>query len=224
MIALVGGDGAGKSTAAGNLYTWLSKDFDTARVHMGRPPWSRVTFIVRGALKIAGLLANFRDGQLSLNVGTSVDSPKPTDYSQLLKYACLARDRYLVYVEARRFATNGGIVICDRFPLPEVKLMDGPQIERLVGADKYNRFIRFLISLEKSWYSSLSRPDVLIVLAVDPEIAVTRKTDEDATSVRARATEIWQFDWQTTRAQIVDANKPCIDVLAELKSLVWSRI
>ena len=41
------------------------------------------------------------------------------------------RDRYISYVQARRFATNGGLVICDRFPLPQIKIMDGPQVERV---------------------------------------------------------------------------------------------
>jgi len=37
IIAVVGGDGAGKSTAIDELYSWLSKDFDTIRVHLGKP-------------------------------------------------------------------------------------------------------------------------------------------------------------------------------------------
>ena len=32
----------------------------------------------------------------------------------------------------RRIATNGGLVLCDRFPLPELKLMDGPRVERVM--------------------------------------------------------------------------------------------
>jgi predicted GTPase len=40
VIALVGADGAGKSTAVAALYKWLSKSFAVHQVHLGKPPQS----------------------------------------------------------------------------------------------------------------------------------------------------------------------------------------
>ncbi len=66
--------------------------------------------------------------------------------------------------------------------------------------------------------------ELLIVFRVDPEIAVQRKTDEDANTVRERSTEIWEQDWQDTGFHIIDASQSKTQVLAELKSLIWPEL
>jgi thymidylate kinase len=37
LVAIVGGDGAGKSTAVSDLATWLAETYDTRTVHLGKP-------------------------------------------------------------------------------------------------------------------------------------------------------------------------------------------
>jgi hypothetical protein len=59
---------------------------------------------------------------------------------------------------------------------------------------------------------------------VNPQIAVQRKTDEDAASVEKRSTEIWQLNWETTDAHVIDASKSKTEVASELKTLIWSRL
>ncbi|MCB0084229.1 MAG: hypothetical protein KDE47_24990, partial [Caldilineaceae bacterium] len=53
LIAIIGGDGSGKTTAVAKTYQWLSADFDTTKVHLGKPPWSRTTNTIRALLKVA---------------------------------------------------------------------------------------------------------------------------------------------------------------------------
>jgi hypothetical protein len=232
MIAVVGGDGAGKSTAVDALYAWLSKHFDTARVHMGKPAWSWTTITVRVILKIGQLLGLY-PVESSFQETLDQKSLVSPGYPWLLREACRARDRYWTYVKARRFAADGGLVILDRFPLPQIRLMDGPLaaqfIDQLMGgpqADQFmsphraSRLAKALVKLEESYYNQIMSPELLIVLRVDPEIAVQRKTDEDATSVRERSTEIWELNWEHTDAHIIDASKPKADVLTDIKALI----
>ncbi|MFN8454768.1 MAG: hypothetical protein U0401_08890 [Anaerolineae bacterium] len=236
MIAIVGGDGAGKSTAVDALHAWLVKYFETTRIHMGRPTWSWTTNITRGILKLGNLLglypvdSSFRE---TLHQ-TSLVSP---GYPWLLRELCKARDRYWTYIRARRLAARGGLVILDRFPVAQIELMDGPQAERFIdqlmagpqarqfmSPQRANPLARFLIKREESYYQQTVLPELLIALRVDPEIAVQRKTDEDAAYVRERSTEIWNLDWSHTNAHLIDASKSKTEVLAEIKSLIWSEL
>jgi thymidylate kinase len=135
-----------------------------------------------------------------------------------------ARDRYLTYVKARRYANNGGLVLTDRFPIPGIQLMDGPQVERMTRNHPSTRFLRLLDRLEKQYYQRIQLPEVFVVLKATPEIAVERKVDEEADSVFARSKEIWDFDWDPTPALVVDANQAKTQVLSVLKKLIWTNI
>jgi thymidylate kinase len=77
---------------------------------------------------------------------------------------------------------------------------------------------------EQWYYRHITPPDVVIVLLVDPELAVRRKTNEPPDYVRARARIIWDTDWSETGARVVDAGRPLGEVIADLKSLLWAEI
>jgi thymidylate kinase len=224
MIALVGGDGAGKSTAVAELSRWLSKNFSTIKVHMGRPDWSWTTIVVRGSIKLGrwlGLFPNPHSRNRFVSAGTAAAFP---GYPGLLLEVCVARDRYLTYARAHRFAHAGSLVICDRFPLPQLTLMDSQRIEQIVKAERTHALIKLLLKLEKRYYRLIAPPDLLIVLKVDPELAVQRKTSEDSDTVRARCQEIWDVDWRSTNAHVIDAGRSQAEVLLDLKSLIWSKL
>jgi len=98
---------------------------------------------------------------------------------------------------------------------------DGPW-----GADQLERtrWGRRLIAIEAAYYKKILLPDLLIVLLVDPEVAVRRKTDEPADYVRQRGELVWSVDWSATGARIVDAGQPLADVVADLKAILWQEL
>jgi thymidylate kinase len=81
-----------------------------------------------------------------------------------------------------------------------------------------------LARAERRIYAQIAPPDVLVVLRIDPEIAVRRRSDEESTYVRARNTEVYGVDWSATNAVVVDAAQPPEAVLAQIRETVWDRL
>jgi len=222
VISLVGGDGAGKSTAIEELFNWFSKDFDTKKVHMGKPPRSLFTLAIDVLLRLGRETGNILKQDWTVQSVTNPNIPGLLISLMLLRHVFTARDRYRIYVKMRRFAINGGLVISDRWYLPNICLMDGPKIRQGLGKDQNKRFLRFLMKTEEKYYVRMKAPDLLIVLKVDPEIAVQRRKGDDIAAVRMRCQEIWEANWDGTRPAIIDANRPKEKVILDVKTAVWS--
>jgi thymidylate kinase len=220
IIAVVGGDGAGKSTVVEGLSSWLAQDFAVRRIHLGKPPKSTATLTLKGGIAVGRLLGMF---------GNTRRPPwaSPGEflgYAWLLWHLLTARDRRREYARAQRFASNGGIVVSDRYPLPQLRYMDGRRTTAVDALPEAGPLARMLAGYERRCYAHIREPDVLLVLRVDPEVAVARRTDEDPDFVRPRSQEVWQSDWTQSRAHVVDASRPMPEVLAAATAIVWSQL
>ena len=226
VIALVGADGAGKSTAVDATTQWLSGVFRTTTVHLGKPPQGITTMATRAAWGLTAPLRSRRTtGTAALEASSPSEPLSGRGTARLVWEVLTARDRYRAYVGARRAAARGALVVCDRFPLPEVMHMDGAVSARLQLPDSASWPVRRLVALERHYYRLLLEPDILLVLRVDPDVAVERKRDVEREGfVRPRAEEVWGVDWAGTSAVVVDANQPRDQVLAEVKNAIWSRL
>lgn len=221
MVGITGGDGSGKSTALAALGGWLEPEFDVHLVHLGKPRWSATTFVARAGLKAASLGAEGLARSVRVTPTRRLASALDT-YRPLFWLVCTARDRQNAYRHARRFASRGALVLCDRYPHPRLRSMEAPLIASRTGDGPDNRLVRAMIALEERYHRSIAPPELLVVLRVDPEIAVRRKTEERPETVRARGAEVWNIDWRGSRAHVVDASQSEEAVVRELKALVWS--
>jgi thymidylate kinase len=224
IIAIVGADGSGKSTVVGELSSWLSKTFYTKKIHLGKPKRSWLSFVVKGIAKVGKVLGVVRSNQSFTNSSVDDDPRRFPGYFWIVWHVLTANDRYRTYIKARRFATNGGIVISDRYPLPQVHSMDGARTGWLANSDAERPWVNTLLQREQEYYQQIMPPEVLIVLKVNPEVAAQRRMDEDAGSARRRAQEICDIDWQQTPAHVIDANQQQAEVVAAIKELVWSKL
>jgi hypothetical protein len=209
VVALVEGDGAAKSTCARELGTWLSPVFPTMRAHLGNPPRSFLTWAVGGLLKAYQMLARRTHRTVA-----------PDSMLHLLRHLCTARDRHLLYVAVRRFAAQGGVAICERYPIRENRFLGGPCVAALLARDA-GPIRRLLAKLEASYYDRMIRPDLICVLRLDPNLAVIRTPQEPADYVHARSKVIWETDWSAGGATVVDANQSLPAVVRQLKSAIW---
>lgn len=224
VIALIGGDGSGKSTCARELSRWLSQMFDVESVNLAWPRRSLASLAVGGALRTSALIATLLGADASERLVWNDESSRFPGYVALLRHVCNARDRYNGYVRIRQFADDGGIVLCERYPILESQPIDGSRI-RAAAVDAPNQRLAVLLrDREEEYYRQFVPPDQAIVLLVDPSVAVRRKPGESADDVRRHAQLIWQTDWAATPAYVVDAEQPLPLVLAELKVAVWSEL
>lgn len=221
VVAIVGGDGSGKSTAVDGLGTWLSRAFVVRRVHLGRPPKSPTTLVVKSALRAGRRFGLWPD--LAEPTAPRTDTTEAPSTAWLTWHVLTARDRYRLYTRSRRIAANGGIVVCDRYPLEQLRTMDGARTTWARGLPGLTRLGAALIDREARYYAAFSRPEVMAVLRVEPEVAVKRKTDEEENYVRRRSTEVWNAVWDDTTV-VVDAAQPAAGVLADLRAAVWERL
>ena len=218
IIALIGGDGSGKSTAAEMLATQLGRTFDVVRVHMGKPEWSRLSRLVKRPMRRLRRYGLFRATSAPAWHDFGGRSP---GLGYLLWHTLTARDRALTYQRARRVAARGGIVVSDRFPDPRIRLMDGPRTD-LPGVTR-RPVAGWLASRERHYYDHILPPDVTIVLRVPPAVAVERRAHQDADVVRRRVAEVYEADW-TDAAVVIDATQPVEYVHAQITAAVWSAL
>jgi len=209
VVALLGGDGSGKSTCADALEAWLESALATLHVHMGRPPRSLATLLAGGMLKL---------------LRHTPASKRVIAHFALLRMAGTALDRYTLYRRARRFAARGGIAICERYPLPEGWALAGPSEAQGSALDAQSGLAARIRAWERRLYERMAAPDVLFLLRLDPDTAVRRKPSEPADYVRERARKTVETDWSKSGARIIDAAQPLPQVIATLKAELWSTL
>jgi thymidylate kinase len=196
-VAIVGADGAGKSTCTLALRKWLGAQFQTMHAHLGRPPRSLATLLVGALRKILPL--------------------PPLNY---LRHLCTARDRYRISARTARFALDGGIALCERYPGAEHDQLVGPRIRENAGPNP-GTLAQWLATLEEDYYRRVPAPDLRLILRVPPDVAVRRKTSEPAEYVRRRAMAVWSTEWTGSNTRVIDAGQPLVDVVTDLKGALW---
>jgi len=223
-IAVVGGDGSGKTTAAQSVADWLGTTFVVKRTHLGNPRPSALTLGVKGPLYVARAAGLLPSTRRSVDPRTATPDDVP-GAAWALWHVLTARDRLREYHALRRIADAGGVVVCDRWPLPQLHLMDGSRVGWVLdGAGPRSRVVRRLAEAERRIYAHIGLPDVLVVLRLDPEVAVSRRPEDEPGYVRTRNAEVFETDWSATPAVVLDATLPPDIVLAAVRTAIWERL
>jgi thymidylate kinase len=218
LVAVVGGDGSGKSTAVDRLVTTLGSAFAVEKIHLGKPPRSLTRRVMRKVIELGRRQGRFE--WFSAPAWHRFDSSPGTAYA--VWHWLIARDRVRLYTRARRATGRGEIVVSDRFPLAAITRMDGPRTGPVTSGDGA-RLARWFAAREQALYRVIRPPDALIVLRVDPEVAVARRPEQDGDFVRRRAEEIWSATWGP-EAVVVDAGQSPEMVARHVIEAVWRRL
>lgn len=204
VVALVGADGAGKTTVSDAIRRRLGAKLTVEPLYLGLPRDA-------ASIRLVSLVAAAARRIGAPRLGRWLESTRPV---------LAAWIRLRVIRHAYRAARRGVVCVTDRYPLEEFHAveppMDGPRL----------RGDRPLARLERSIYRAIpQQPDVLIALVADPELLLRRKPDdEDPAIVRAKAAAIRELE--TARADVIafDVSSPLDTVITGVVTAIWNSL
>jgi hypothetical protein len=232
-VALVGADGAGKTTLAADVAHWLGWKLE-ARVHYlgSKAPSPPTDWLYLGfrALRRSHRAASRRVGERS---GAARSIAALRDLALALHHVSVGLDRRRHHACARRYAGAGGIAVFDRYPLahlstrPDHRLLDGPQVAGLVG-QRSGGLTGALVGAEERIYQRFGLPDHLVLLDVDPVVAARRKPDHRIDVIHAKTRAAAQLaglaEAAGTPVTRIDANQSLDRVILDLKARLWDAL
>ena len=174
VIALVGPDGAGKSTLVSHIVESLSGAVGVQATHLGKPT-------------IFGLRA-FRDHSSPGNL--EARRPRRLPWISHLLSLALALGRLRAASSAVKDAKRGQVVIADRWPRVSPDGVDGPKTHLLSSAPP-SPLERVVATVEQRIYAAMPPVNLAIQIRVDSKIAEQRnrlrRVPDSTSDVRARS-------------------------------------
>lgn len=223
VIAVLGPDGAGKSSLTGELTRWLSSRFDVARFYFGSGQGS-ISLVRRALRGLARLLKPATSSARPSGTASRRWSGESALRSagRLLWIATLSRERRRRAARARQLRNRGSIVLCDRFPQSQAAVSDGPALTRWLDDPSGVRRAAARAELAAIQYVERLRPALVLKLRVTREIALLRKPETSPIRLDAKIRVLERLRFAPeTRVVEIDATQPFEQVLLEAKRAIW---
>lgn len=180
VVAIIGADGAGKSTVNHALFSSLSSKIDVYQEYLGSGDGR--SSIMRGPIVF---LKKIRDKhKKNISKGALASQSKKIGLARFLWATTLAFEKKAKLHRVWKARARGMLVICDRYPQTQrVGINDGPMLQSWHGSEK--AWKRRCAAWEWEIYKQAERlfPDLVIKLMVDLQTAIQRKPYEDVAVV-----------------------------------------
>lgn len=197
FVALVGPDGAGKTTLAHSLST--DPSLNARSIYMGRNPQVR-----RTTLPVPAWLRQNRPGMTTSLPPLIAHAAKGLGFCQVLV------EQWLCYLAAYRHQRLGGVVLFDRY----VSDPDPDAERRSVG----QRLRRALLN------GGAPRLDLVIVLDASADMLYARKPEHPIARLQRMRASYLGLAEAVPNAVIVDASQDASAVATAVASLIRARI
>jgi thymidylate kinase len=226
VVAVIGADGAGKSTVVRTLCKWLSWKLEVRRYYMGSQERSPLAQLLHVGARLARKIHRLWSGRVGESRGSSRALRWLARFSYGLYQLSIARNRFRFFKAARRQAAQGAIVVCDRYPLAAIHQvmegapMDGPRIAAEAGSEMDATMGR-LARLERNIYRQIHPPDHVFVLHVSPEVSQQRKPEHALGMIEAKSRALREMDAHGLHVTDVDADQPLEQVVLQVKKSLW---
>lgn len=216
LIAIVGCDGAGKSTLSSDVAGWLGTNHAVALCYLGLGTGDIGERIKRWPLIGPALEAKLANkAKQTRTVGKKI----PGILTALVVFGfSLARQRRFRKVMALR--RHGTTVITDRYPQTEVMgFYDGPGLS---AAQAGGPVVAWLAARERRMYDVMAsyRPDLVIRLNIDAATAYRRKPDHKLSSLVAKVAVTPGLRFNGARIVDLDSTLPYAELSRQARMLV----
>lgn len=226
-IALVGGDGAGKSTIARTVSDWLSRQAVVLSLYggSGTGPGSLGRRLLERLRALIPIKQPARAGRRRNDSGPVTRGLLRGLWRGVWALS-LARERNQRARAAYRARSRGAIVIWDRFAQTQVPgVNDGLQLAHWRNAR--SPLARWAARREHELLSAaeIYAPDVVIKLHVSYPVALARKPDTPPQRLREKLDVTRRLRYPNgTRVVDVDADQPLERVLREVQRAIWEAL
>jgi thymidylate kinase len=213
LIALVGSDGAGKSTVGEALLAWLRARGPAELCHLGKQTGNIGRRIARWPLvgrRVRGALDRKAD---------TAKAPGGPGLATAIALYLFSMRRVRRFRRMLRLRADGVAILTDRYPQDEVAgPMDGPAL----GLTAASPLVRALAVRERRHYAWMSahRPDLVVRLTVDLDTAVRRKPDHRASSLSIKIRDLARLTFGGARIVDIDARQPIDRVIDEAQRAI----
>jgi len=174
------------------------------------------------------LLPTHRPSHIESSYVTSEKSQEIYPLLFTLRAVFLAYDRRVLLARAFARASNGSIILSDRYPSLSHGAPDSPQLQPLdISRNRYP--IRYLLArIEKRLYQEIPPPDLVVSLKVPIEVALlrnkTRGKEEPEDFVRLRHAQSSNMDFGNTPTCEVMTDQPLDETVLEIKNAIWDAL
>ena len=245
IVALVGVDGAGKSTTAKNLRYWFGPQIDNKTYFMGEGS-GKTGIFVRVIKRVLGIKnqqtthtapKTLEESSAAYICKTPLWRKKASKMKSLFltpKIYTILRALIAVLVQKRnhrllrkmvRYKRKGGIVITDRYPQMEsMGMNDGLKVETYLKKYPSSLILKLFKKLEQSYVgkSVENKPDVVFRLNISAETSMERKPEQKNIDIfQQKIDKLKDITFNNSYIIDIDAERPYNDELLLLKKTIW---
>jgi hypothetical protein len=226
-VAVIGPDGAGKSTIIQQIEDWLSWRLSVETFYMGKSKSLAITRLVKAITHQARRVSAFSCRKLGSSNPVARLARQNQRFWEDTSFLAEGWERVRRYRYSMNEAAAGVVILYDRYPLEGVQVfgqpVDGPRIiARRSGSVSWLE--RRFAAVEESLYRQILAPEQLIALHVSPEISQARKPEHGLEMVTGKALALDEASLVLPGVSIVQADEPLPQVVAQVKSILWDSL
>ena len=229
FVAILGVDGAGKSTLTEEIARWLAREVAVTTTYGGSGKGS-ASLPRRAMQTVAGWRRRFRPAPITPAAraleGEGAEPARPPSLARLFWLLALARERRRRAATARRAKGLGMVVISDRIPQSQFPgWNDGPRLRPWLLDRSVLR--RYAARHEAAAFhiADLVPPDLVIKLHISPQLASQRKPETPAQQLRTGVRMVQGLRFPSTTTVVdLDAGQPLHLVVLQAKRAVWESL